>query len=68
MSKLILIDSGSTVDLFRNKKLIRDIRVVDKQCKILTNGSTLVTNLVATLLGYGEVWFHAEAITNLLSL
>lgn len=68
MDKIILMDSGSTVDLFCNKNLVRDIRKEKRQCKISTNGGIVYTNLVANLPGYGEVWFHKDSITNLLSL
>jgi hypothetical protein len=32
-----------------------------------TNGGELHTNLRATVKGFGEVWFHPKAITNIFS-
>jgi len=32
------------------------------------NGGALTTNKKGTLQNYGEVWFHEDAITNILSL
>ena len=51
-----------------SQKLVTNIRTVDKQCRISTNGGIVTTNKMATLKGYGDVWFHEKAITNLLSL
>ena len=33
-----------------------------------TNGETLVTNKKGYLPGYGDVWYHKKAITNILGL
>ena len=36
--------------------------------KLHTNGGVLVSNMKGDLPGYGEVWYHEGAITNILSL
>jgi hypothetical protein len=37
------------------------------QLELSTNGGELHTNLQATVKGFGEVWFHPKAITNIFS-
>jgi hypothetical protein len=32
------------------------------------NGGDLITHMKAHILNYGDVWFHSDAITNILSL
>ena len=67
MKNIILLDNQSTVSLFCNKNLVEKIRKVDEQLELATNGGQLCTNLKATVPGYGEVWFHPNAITNIFS-
>ena len=68
LSGYLLLDSGSTVDLIQDKWLLKDIKVASNACRISTNGGTVITNKTGILLGYGEVWYHPEALANLLSL
>ena len=64
----ILLDNQSTVDVFYNASLLRNIRKVEKHMDIHCNAGVTSTNLVGDLPGYGTVWYHPNGIANILSL
>jgi len=52
----ILCDNESTVDIFKNKDLITNIRKSENPIKLKgTEGNTIVVDLEGDLLGYGNV-------------
>ena len=64
----ILLDSQSTIDVFSNEKLLTNIHATSTTMHIKCNAGSKSTNLRGTLSGYGEVWYFAEGIANILSL
>lgn len=68
MRDWILLDNQSSVTVFCNKDLVKNIRKsTTGSMHLATNGGTLVTNQKADLPQWGEVWFNDKAITNIFS-
>ena len=64
----VLLDNQSTVNIFFNGRLLRNIRTVKRKLTIYSTGGKSMTRQVGDLPGFGEVWYHPEGIANILSL
>ena len=64
----ILLDNHSTVDVFTNRRLLKNICRAKKNMFIHCTAGVAKTNLVGDLLVYGTVWYHPDGIANILSL
>ena len=62
------MDNQSTVNVFINGQLLRNIRTVRRKLTIYSTGGKSVTRQVGDLPGFGEVWYHPNGIANILSL
>jgi hypothetical protein len=64
----ILLDSQSTVSVFKNPRYLSNIRISDSTLRVHTNGGTQFSSQVGTLKNFGEVWFNRESLANILSM
>ena len=64
----ILLDNQSTVDVFTNRRLLKNIRRAKTNMLIHCTADVAKTNLIGDLPGYGTVWYHPNGIANMLSL
>jgi len=62
----ILLDSQSTVDMFMNKKLLKNIQ--DAKRLLHCNAIVAIVNKLTDLPGYGTVWFYKDGIASILLL
>lgn len=67
-STWMLLDSQSTIDVFSNRDMLRDIHPTKTTMHIKCNAGSRSTNLRGYLSGYGWVWFFPNGIANILSL
>ena len=67
----ILLDSGPTISIFRNKDLLKNVRRIpagQQPLRLNTNGGVLLADQVGDLPGFGCVWFCPNSLANILSL
>lgn len=65
----ILLDSQSTVSVFRNPDMLSNIRPSSSHVlRAVTNGGFQESTLVGDFPNLGEVWFNSQSIANILSL
>ena len=62
------LDSMSSVDVFGDSSLLTNIRTVDESMRIICNAGSVIVTKMGDLEGYGPVWYHEDAIANILSL
>jgi hypothetical protein len=64
----ILLDNQSTINIFTNSSLLKNLRKSPTPLKIFSSGGTTDTNIIWDLPRYGQVWYHPLGIANILSL
>jgi len=67
MKDVILSDNQSTVSLFCNPSMVKEVTTAEQPLQLSTNGGELTTNNEAQVPGFGKVWFNNKAITNMFS-
>jgi hypothetical protein len=66
--KWILLDSQSTISVFNNPDMLRNIRPSEEVIRVITNGGYQDSRLVGDFPNLGKVWFNPNSIANILSL
>ena len=64
----ILLDSQSTISVFKNPTMLTNIRRSAHTLRALTNGGHQDSNMVGDFPNLGVVWYNPESIANILSL
>ncbi len=64
----ILLDSQSTVCVFKTKGFLQNIRPSPRRLHLLTNGGSQTSNMVGDLANFGEVWYNTQSLANILSM
>ncbi len=63
----VMLDSGAKCGIFKNAQLLTNLHETDYSATISGIGDKLTTNTVGIFNGTSEVFFHPEAIANILS-
>ena len=64
----ILLDSQSTISVFKNANKLTNIRRSKHVLRAFTNGGHQDSRMVGDFPNLGEVWYNRESIANILSL
>ena len=64
----VLVDSQSTISVFRNPHMLSNIRKSPHVLRAITNGGHQDSNMVEDFPNLGVVWFNELSIANILSL
>jgi hypothetical protein len=64
----ILLDSQSTISVFKNADMLTNIRHSTHVLRALTNGGHQDSRMVGDFPNLGEVWYNRDSFANILSL
>ena len=64
----IVLDSGSTISLFKERRMLEEVKHADTKLLMETNAGTKAITEKGNVPGYGQVWYDPTAISNILSL
>ena len=63
----ILLDTGSTFSVFKNRDMLLNVRKSGRTLKAFTNGGRQDSDQVADLPGFFTVWYNPASMINILS-
>lgn len=66
--KIVILDSGSTISLFKSKNLVRNIREAPNKIELDTNAGSRIVDQVGDIDGLSTVYFHENGIANIFAL
>ncbi len=66
LREVVLLNNQSTVNIFRNKEFVSNIRPAPEPLILKSNGDELIAHHIPNVADYDEpVWFSKKAITNI---
>ena len=63
----VIHDSGANCGIFRNINLLDNVRISDTTATIHGIGGDIETNLIGTFLNKHHVYYHRDAVANIIS-
>ncbi len=66
--KIVILDSGSTISLFKSKNLVSNIREAPNKIELDTNAGSRIVDQVGDIDGLGTVHFNENGIANIFAL
>jgi len=64
----VLLDSQSTVSVFKNSALLTNIRDSPTTLRVHTNGGTQLSTQIGDIPNFGHVWYNPKSLANILSM
>ena len=64
----ILLDTGSTMSVFKNKKMLLNVRKSKKVLRAYSNGGYQDSQNVGDVPGMFPVWYNPDSVLNILAL
>jgi hypothetical protein len=68
LSTWVLFDSQLTVSVFKNRELVSNIQRSDTELRVYSNGGTQISREICMVKNFGDVWFNANSLANILSM
>ena len=63
----VIHDSGANCGIFKNRNILTDIRISNETATINGIGGNLTTNVIGTFNNRHDVYYHPDAVANILS-
>jgi hypothetical protein len=64
----VLLNSQSTVSVFNNPAMLKNLRKASTPLKVFTNGGCQDSHLLGNIPSFGTVWYNPNSLANILSL
>ena len=64
----MILDSGSSIDIFRNPQLVTDSKRSDQVLRLSTDVGSKTKQIQAVVPDYGKFWYEDKSIANIFSL
>ena len=68
LKNIIILESGSSIDIFKNPNLVNDIKRINQVLHIYTNLGLKTNQIQAMVPEYGKLCYYYKAISNIFFL